>query len=61
MSNPIFPPVPPHSHGDDQPDVPTQEVDGERVLDEDVDDAQVDSAEADRVAAESDTDSDSPA
>ncbi|MEU4015544.1 hypothetical protein AB0E56_09775 [Microbacterium sp. NPDC028030] len=55
MSNPIIPPVPPVPAGDDD-DVPTREVDGERVLDQDVDDALIDSAEADRVAAGDDED-----
>lgn len=58
MSNPIIPPVPPVTHDDDAADVPTQDVDGERVLDPDVDDALVDSAEADRVAAGADEDAD---
>lgn len=50
MSNPIIPPVPPILH-DDEADVPTKDVDGERVLDADADDALIDSAEADRIAA----------
>ncbi|EYT58969.1 MULTISPECIES: hypothetical protein [Microbacterium] len=58
MSNPIIPPVPPVPHDDDAPNVPTREVDGERVLDPDVDDALVDSAEADRLAAGADDDGD---
>lgn len=55
MSNPIIPPLPPILH-DDEADVPTKDVDGERVLDPDADDALVDSAEADRIAAEADED-----
>lgn len=58
MSNPIIPPVPPVPHDDDASDVPTREVDGERVLDPDVDDALVDSAKADRIAAGADEDGD---
>ncbi|WAA64688.1 hypothetical protein [Microbacterium oxydans] len=61
MSNPIIPPVPPIPHDDDPAGVPTQDVDGERVLDPDVDDALIDSAEADRVAAETDDDADADA
>lgn len=55
MSNPTppIPPVPPFAGKDDE-DVPTREVDGERVLDEDADDAQIDSAEADRAATATD-------
>jgi hypothetical protein len=56
MSNPIIPPVPPVPHDADADDVPTRDVDGERVLDPDVDDDLVDSAEADRVAAGADED-----
>ncbi|AZS40286.1 MULTISPECIES: hypothetical protein [Microbacterium] len=55
MSNPIIPPLPPILH-DDEADVPTKDVDGERVLDPDADDALVDSAEADRIAAGADED-----
>ncbi|QNA92832.1 MULTISPECIES: hypothetical protein [unclassified Microbacterium] len=55
MSNPLIPPVPPVSTGGND-EVPTREVDGERVLDQDVDDALIDSAEADRVAAGDDED-----
>jgi hypothetical protein len=55
MSNPIIPPLPPILH-DDEADVPTKDVDGERVLDPDADDALVDSAEADRIAAGTDED-----
>ena len=55
MSNPIIPPVPPILH-DDEADIPTKDVDGERVLDPDADDALIDSAEADRIAAEADED-----
>jgi len=61
MSNPIIPPVPPIPHDDDPAGVPTQDVDGERVLDPDVDDALIDSAEADRVAAETDDGADADA
>lgn len=59
MSNPTppIPPVPPFAEGDAK-DVPTREVDGERVLDEDADDAQIDSAEADRAATTADVDGD---
>lgn len=55
MSNPIIPPVPPILH-DDEADVPTKDVDGERVLDPDADGALIDSAEADRIAAGADED-----
>ena len=54
MSNPIPPIVP--IPGDDEPDVPTREVDGETVLDPDADDAQVTSVEADRIASTADAD-----
>ncbi|MGS0560128.1 hypothetical protein [Microbacterium aurugineum] len=56
MSNPIIPPIPPIPQDEDREGAPTQEVDGERVLDPDVDDALIDSAEADRVAAGADDD-----
>lgn len=58
MSNPIIPPIPPLPQDEDHEGAPTQEVDGERVLDPDVDDALIDSAEADRVAAGADDDAD---
>lgn len=47
MSNPLIPPL----LNDEPGDVPTKDVDGEQVLDQDIDDALVDSADADRVAA----------
>jgi hypothetical protein len=49
--------VPPLSD-DENAGVPTREVDGERVLDEDVDDSLIDSAEADRAASTGDVDDD---
>jgi hypothetical protein len=54
---PPIPPVPPLSD-DENAGVPTREVDGERVLDEDVDDSLIDSAEADRAASTGDVDDD---
>ncbi|MCM3780929.1 hypothetical protein [Microbacterium hydrocarbonoxydans] len=51
---PPIPPVPPLGDGDESPEEPTREVEGERELDPDANPDLIDSADADRIAAEGD-------